>query len=368
MKMSKMLQSGLIVGIIFLFSLAAGNCFAQEIAAGKILTLEQLKGAELKIVWENELPLKKAESLEQLLIIGTRIYALSGNNYMISLNREDGKVILSQSIAKAGFPVTGLGVYKDEIFSVAGGKLIEIDLGSGRELSSKLLKFNAVCQAVRNSSYFYIAATDNRLHALRAGDKVKAFDVSAKSGSRITSVFADENIVVFATEKGDFVRITPDGPKQMWQFNAERGISGPITADANSLFFASEDTNVYSLDRLTGRFVWKYQTNGMLQKGPRVGRNAVYQYVRDKGLAAIDKNSGKLIWQLAEGIDLLAETSGRTYVIAGNGELVVMDNKKATQLYSTGFAGISKWAANTIDSKIYIADAAGRVVCLKPME
>jgi outer membrane protein assembly factor BamB len=367
MKMSKMLQCGMMLGAGFLFIFAAGG-FAQESTAGKILTPEQIKGAELKIVWENELPIRKTENLEQLLIIGSRIYALSGNNYMISLNREDGKVMLSQAIAETGFPVTGLGVYKNELFSVAGGKLIEIDLGSGRELSSKLLKFNAVCPAVRNSSYFYIAGTDRRIHALRASDKVKIFEVSAKNGSGITSVVADENLVVFATEKGDCVRITPDGPKQMWQFNAERGISEPIAADANSLFLASEDTNVYKLDRLTGKFVWKYQTGGLLEKGPRVGREAVYQYVQDKGLAAIDKNSGRLIWQLAEGIDLLAEGNGRTYVIANNGELVVMDNKKAKRLYSTGFAGISKWAANTIDSKIYIADAIGRLVCLKPIE
>ena len=91
--MSKMLRCGIILGGIFLFSCAAWDCFAGEGTAGRILTPEQLKGAELKAVWENELPLKKMESLEQLSIIGSCIYALSGSNYMVLLNREDGKTI-----------------------------------------------------------------------------------------------------------------------------------------------------------------------------------------------------------------------------------------------------------------------------------
>jgi outer membrane protein assembly factor BamB len=134
------------------------------------------------------------------------------------------------------------------------------------------------------------------------------------------------------------------------------------------LFFASEDTNVYRIDILTGRLIWKYQTAAMLDRGPRVTGEVVYQYVRNKGLTAIDKKSGKFIWELAKGVDLLAEADGKAYVVTNIGTLVVMDNRKAKRLYSVNFAGVSRHVSNVADSKIYIADKAGRIACLKPVE
>ncbi len=97
-------------------------------------------------------------------------------------------------------------------------------------------------------------------------------------------------------------------------------------------------------------------------------REIVYQYVRDKGLTAIDKRSGKFIWQVPGGVELLAEADGKAYVITKIGTLVVMDNRKAKRLYSVNCAAVSRYVANVADSKIYIADEAGRIACLKPAE
>ena len=114
--------------------------------------------------------------------------------------------------------------------------------------------------------------------------------------------------------------------------------------------------------------VWKYQTAAVLDKSPRVTREIVYQYVCDKGLTAIDKRSGKFMWQVPGGVELLAEADGKSYVITKIGTLVVMDNKSKKELYSVNFAAVSKYVANVADSKIYIADDAGRIACLKPVE
>ena len=65
---------------------------------------------------------------------------------------------------------------------------------------------------------------------------------------------------------------------------------------------------------------------------------------------------------------MLAEAGGKAYVITDKKTLVVMDNKKGEELYSVNFAGVSRYAANTVDSKMYIADKDGRVACIKPIE
>jgi len=366
--MLKMSQCKLVFLVSFFIFCAVPNGAAMEGSSERLVSPELLKGAELEILWENKLPIKKGESLEQLFILGNRIYGLSNHNFMVGLNREKGNVIFSRPITNVSLPVTGLGLYKDGLFSIAGNKLVEINPESGTERSAKRLGFGIACPAVRNGSYFYVAGTDRRIHIFRSEDKVQVFEVAAESDSIITSIVAEEDFVVFATDVGDVISITPDKPGKLWQFNAADGIAQPIVKDAKSLFAASKDTNLYRLNLRTGKLVWKYQTGAMLEKGPVVTEGIVYQYGRYEGLSAIDKESGERLWQLAEGVDLLAEANGKAYVITNAETLVVMDNKKAKQLYSVNLAGVSRHAANVADSKIYIADKNGRIACLRPIE
>ncbi|MHC4112667.1 MAG: outer membrane protein assembly factor BamB family protein [Planctomycetota bacterium] len=335
-----------------------------------LVSQELLKHAKLEIVWQTDLQLEQGENLRDLHILGNRIYALSNRNYIVSLDREKGSVIFERSFAPTGFRIVGLELYNDELLSIIGSELVEVNLEFGTERNTMRLEFGAVCPPARNSSYFYLSGTDGRIHTLRADDKVQLFEVSADNDSMITSIIADDNFVVFGTERGNVVSITPNGPRRLWQFDAAGGIAGPIVRDGESLFFASKDTNVYRIDIVDvseRKFVWKYQTAAVLDKSPRVTREVVYQHVLYQGLSAINRESGKLMWEVPGGIDLLVEAAGKAYVIA-KGRLVVMDNKKAKQLYSVNFAGISKYTANTADSKIYIANKAGRIACLKPIE
>ena len=277
-------------------------------------------------------------------------------------------MLFGRVIAPAGLPVMEPQLYGDRLLSVAGNRLVEIDPGFGTELASKHLDFQAVCPAVRNSLYFYIAGSDRRVHALLSDGKIPVFEVSANDDSRITSVVADERSVVFAGEGGNCISITADGPKRLWQFSAAGAIVGPIVRDKNALLFASKDTNVYKIDIGTGKLEWRYQTEAVLDTAPRATEDVVYQCVRDKALVAIDKDSGEFMWRLAGGVELLAEANGKAYVITDVGTLGVMDNEKCRQLFSVNFAQVSRYAANVTDSKIYIGDETGRVACLKPIE
>jgi outer membrane protein assembly factor BamB len=331
-----------------------------------------LEHANLKILWKNKLPIKKTESLEQLLILGNRVYAISDRNYTVSLNRENGNMIFGRVVAPDGLPVVGLRLYGDELISITGTKVIEIDPESGDQLKAVDVGFSIACPAARNSSFFYLGGVDRRLHILRAEDKVQIFEVAAGNESMITSILAHDISVIFTTDAGNVISIMPDKPRRLWQFDAAGGINGPIFRDGISLFFASKDTNVYRVD-IVGlperrRLVWKYQTAAVLEKAPRVTQEVVYQYVRGKGVTAIDKEKGSFLWLVPGGVDLLMEARGKAYVITGAGTLVVMDNVKAKRLYSVNFAGVSIHAANTADERIYIADERGRVACLQPVE
>lgn len=367
-----------LLGVFFVFGCGASSITKEggslpapdgdRRARVSIVSEELLKAANLEVVWANKVAMRKGETLQQLFIAGESIYGLSSGNYITALNRQKGVFIFGRELSPAGFPVVGWELYDDKLFSIVGGELVEIDPQSGKELSAIRLDVGAVCAASRNHSYFYIGGMDRRVHALRADDKVRLFRVSAENDSAVVSIVADENFVVFATDGGNVVSFTADGPKQLWQFYAAEAVVGPIVRDESSLFVASKDTNIYQLDIRTGRLIWKYRTAAVLDRGPVVTGSVVYQYIRDKGLAAIDKKSGRSLWQLAKGVDLLTEAGGKAYVITDGRMLVVMDNKKGRKLYSVNFAGVSRYTANTGDSKIYIANEDGRVACIKPIE
>jgi len=349
----------------------AWRCLAAEGDSLWLVSPELLKHAKLEKVWQAELVFEQGEQLRDLYILGNRIYALSNRNYIVSLNREKGGVIFERSFGAVGLRVLGLGLYNDELFSIVGSELVEVNPEFGTVRGTMPLEFGAVCPPARNNSYFYLSGADGRIYTLRADDKVEVFKVAAGNDSMITSIMADENFVVFGTEGGNVISITPNGPTRLWQFDAAGSISGPVIRAGESLFFASKDTNVYRIDMIDNmsgiEFVWKYQTAAMLDRAPRVTPAVVYQHVLYEGFFAINRESGKLMWEVPGGVDLLTEAAGKAYVIA-KGRLVVMDNKKLRRLYSVNFAGVSRYASNTADSKIYIANKTGRIVCLQPVE
>lgn len=366
--MTKNLHFKAVVTAIFLFFLNTSVLVGNDAAGRPLVSAQLLEAGGLKLLWQSKLPVKENESLEKLYAVENRIYALTGSNYLVCLNRETGKVIFSRQLVEPGFPVFGLQQYGDEIFCIAGNKLFQINPEFGTDLTVSRLKLNAICPAGRNSSFFYIAASDRRLHALRSSDRTPIFKVSAENESMITSVLASEVFVFFATDAGDCISITADGPKRLWQFNAAGGIVGPVVRDGNHLFLASKDTNLYNLNIFNGQLVWKYPSGAVLGKSPRVTGKTVYQYVPDKGLAAIDKKTGSVIWQLAEGVDLLSESEGKAYVITNTGTMAVLDNTQAGRMYSINFAAVSRYTTNAADSKIYIASKDGKINCLIPVE
>jgi outer membrane protein assembly factor BamB len=349
----------------------AAGVLAARSSSRWLVSPELLESAKLRIVWQRELPIRDVESLQRLFVLGDRIYALSDRNHLFSLAKKDGKTIFGRSIAPAGFEILGPELYGNELISVIGDKVVELSTEFGRRLGAKSIGVGIVCPATRNSSYCYVSGVDNRLHTLRAENKVQAFEVSAENESTITSVVADDNFVIFGTDGGNVICIMANKPNRLWQFNAAGPLAGPVVQNGSSLFFACKDTNVYRIDMVNPmmvRLIWKHQTEGVPDRAPRVTENMVYQYVPGRGLAAIDRQSGGSVWSLPEGVDLLTETADKAYAITNLNTLVVMDNSTAKRLYWVNFAGVSAHVANTPDSTIYIADKRGRVTCLEPVE
>ncbi len=363
--------SFVLVFILLVFSQSQGS-YAQTSDSRHLVSTELLKYANLEVVWEKSLPLKKNETLERMIVLGDQIYIISDRNFTMALNRQNGEKIFNRELATDGLKAESFIDINDQIIYVVGNKYIELEKQTGTQKKSTELPLGIIAPVVRNNSFFYASGTDNRLHVYKAEDRVETFKVSGNDESAISAVTAGDDFVVFGTNKGHLYSMVPDEPKSYWEFEAAGGLVGQIIRDSNSLFFACNDMNVYRLDIPTPyskSFVWKTLVPGIIQNPPRLTKAMVYQSSLSKNstISAIDRDSGRIIWEVPGGVEILAESRGRAYVITEEGMLVVMHNASAKQVFSVNFAGVTRQAFNTIDSKIYIGDKSGRVVCLEPL-
>jgi outer membrane protein assembly factor BamB len=233
-----------------------------------LLKEERLATTDMRIVWQYNLPLSINEKIDRLLVREKRLFALTNRNYLTCLDSEDGNVAFSTNIAEAGLHLMGLEYYDGELLTVVGDKIVEINAELGTEKSFTPLIKGIICPVVRNKSFYYIAGQDRRLHALRADDKVQVFEAAAESDSLITSVLAEEDFVIFATEAGNVIRIAADGPVRQWQFDMPKAPAGPVTYDGSSIYIACRDTRIYCIEPVRGRLVWSYQTQAILDEAP----------------------------------------------------------------------------------------------------
>ncbi|MBL7152570.1 MAG: PQQ-binding-like beta-propeller repeat protein [Phycisphaerae bacterium] len=355
------------LGSLFVLCVA-GSCVRGQADSRHLVSPELLRQVGLEIVWDNELPIRKAEKLKKLQIVGKRVYALSSRNYLMSLDRKTGKNVFSKYAAPVGQPVAEPVLYEDELISVLGNRLVEMSERTGEKLRVVQLEYGITCPPARNKQFLYLSGVDRRLHVLKESNRVQVFEVAADNNSMINSIIAADDFVVFGTDAGNVIRMQPDKPVRLWQFDAAGGIAGRLVLDGASLFFASRDTNVYRVGLENGKLAWKYQVAGIPKKAPRVTKAVVYQYIRKKGVTAIDKRRGVLLWTVPDGLELLAEAKGKAYVMTENKTLVVMDNATAKRQYSIPFEQVSRYACNTVDSKIYVGDDRGRIACIQAIE
>jgi outer membrane protein assembly factor BamB len=328
-----------------------------------------LDHAGLTLLWQDALPVKPGERFEAMTALDERLYVRSDRNYLWSIDRNDGKIVFNRPLAPARFPILGWNAYDDRLICVIDNQLVELDVYTGQERRVSSLDVSIVAPPVRNSQFFYISGADRRVHAFRAADLVEIFVGAPGNDSLITTVVAGEESVVLGTDAGNLLALTPDAPRKLWEFKAVEATAGPVIRDGNSFFFADRDTYVYRVDVVGPTRVvlaWRYQTEGILDRAPLVTRDIVYQYAMGRGVTAIDKETGTARWSLPEGVDLLAEAGGRAYVLTKDRTLTVMENTTGRKLFWVNFAPVVNHAANTVDGKIYIADADGRVACLAP--
>ena len=334
-----------------------------------LVSPELLERGALDMCWQVSLPLKEREQIDRIYVFEKYVYVLTNSNYLFCIDKEKKAVRFGLELAIRGLPVGEPLHHKGDLWFMVGNELRIVSPKTKKIEKRKPLRAlgrGAVGAMVRNEERLYVLANDKRLHSLVIEGFWQDFMVAAGDGSRINSVVADNRFLVVTTEAGNVISIYPNQAKRRWQYDVVGEIAAPLVRQGEWLYVGSRNSKLYKINIRNGRTAWDeaFHAGGELKKPPMLGAKVLYQSTDDKGVYAIDKETGRMVWQAPRGVDVLVEVGVRAYVFAEPGVLVVMDNAEARRLYSVNFANVKKYAVNTVDKAIYVADLNGRVMCI----
>jgi eukaryotic-like serine/threonine-protein kinase len=84
--------------------------------------------------------------------------------------------------------------------------------------------------------------------------------------------------------------------RQVWNFECEDEVRGPLTCVAGMVLAGSYDNNCYALDAETGRFLWKYAAEGAIASKPVYYEGRVYFGSEDRRVHAVNGTTGEVSW------------------------------------------------------------------------
>lgn len=361
----------LLTNLLFLFALADAAEVKSDDAVGDSLPLipkELIQEAGWTNNWEIDLHLENKQ-VDRMIVLGSDLFVMTDSNGMLCIDRKSGQVRFSRQLSVSQLPVCNPFHYDDKLWFVVGNEMLVFDLTVGDFVVKK--KFpqvgsSAECGLARNEDFVYISGSGNRLHAIHVDGFWQKFTATADNDSAIVSILATDDIVVFATQAGNVVAMEPDKPQKRWQYDVTGDIKGPIVLDGEDIYVGSFDSKLYKLSLSAGKLLWDspFHSGAPIRDSFTVGKEVIYLHNELDGVYGVHKKSGKAIWQLPSGQGMICETPEKSFIFVSPGIVKVMNNQTGKELYSVNFSGVQRYAMNTTDATMYLADTRGRLMSI----
>jgi outer membrane protein assembly factor BamB len=317
--------------------------------------------------WQLNLPVKADEQIDRVFIHGPYVYALTDSNILFCVDREKGRTLYAVIVCQRTLPLCSPLFYEGQLGFIAGNQFHVFDPSNGQIHQAEAIEQVGnifACAIARNSDYIYIAGSDNRLHVISPDGYWQYFTASADNDSAINSVKANDQIIVFSTQAGNVVGMNPLAAEKKWQYDISGSIQAPLSVDEQFVYAAGMDAKLYKLTRDKGKLVWKqpFHTGAPIRDEVTLGASVVYAYNDLNGLHAVNKETGLQVWNLKDGREVICEAGDKAFVYSRPGVLKVLDNAAGSELYSINFSQVQRYAINTEDAVMYLADKKGRLM------
>lgn len=358
-----------IAGVVLSLSMTAMGAADAKTVHGELVSPSLIDRAGWTWNWQIKLPVRPNERLDRMCVFDEYLYALTDSNLLFCMDRITGAMRFVTPLSSNKLPVCPPAYRENKLWFLVGNEMVVVDPWAGtivEKHSFAQIGNTFECGLALNEEYIYITGSDRRLHAFSRDGYWRAFTATADNDSPIISLWASEDIVLFATRTGNVVSMEDNQATKLWQFDTTGDISSNLVVSQESVYIGSEDTKLYKLDIQSGRSLWTkpFPAGARLRNPVVLGKTLVYLPAGPMGIYGIDQNSGEAIWHIKDGIGILTETDSQSFVLSRPGLLNIMDNKTGHQVYCVNFSQVTRFTAMMNEPKLYIADDSGRVAAI----
>jgi serine/threonine protein kinase len=154
--------------------------------------------------------------------------------------------------------------------------------------------------------------------------------------------------------------------KEIWHFECEDEIRGPLLVHEGVVYVGCYDNNLYALDAKTGEFRWKFATEGGIPTRPATHDDVIFVGSEDHSLYALSR-SGEWLWSYqAEGPIRSSPLVVDRYLFFGSddAQLHVVNSINGTLAWRADADGPIRSTPLILDEKIYFGSENGEFTCM----
>ncbi len=141
----------------------------------------------------------------------------------------------------------------------------------------------------------------------------------------------------------------------------------PVLTAEGRCYVVGGDSMLYCLRTASGDELWRYFAEVSLPKEPTVADGRVFLNVPGKGLVVLDAESGAELegFYYPQGRGYLGRVNHKLYIVTADRRIISVDSGSGQQLAQLGLKDFDFFASNEKSGRIFIANRAGRIICLQ---
>lgn len=233
------------------------------------------------------------------------------------------------------------------------------------------------------------AVVDNRIFTTDVRGRVTAFGVqkgkkqwSVATGFEIsTSLFANDDVILFGTRNGDAVALSADDGSLLWQQTLSSEVLSVPASDGRLAIFVTQDGEITAFDLATGESKWAYSVlvPALILRGgsiPLIEDGLLYLGLASGKVIALKMADGSLVWEqqvaivdgdsdldrLVDIVNNLIIEQGGLFVATYQGSVAVIDAARGQMFWEHDIS--THVPMSYYLSKLFIATSQGDVKAL----
>lgn len=343
---------------------------------------DELARYDLSLAWWNRAVFDPArDTIRAISSDEQAVFVQSTNGTITAFDGETGRLMWSKSIGTPDQVAYPLVTNDAMAFLAAGMNLYAIDKASGETFWEVQLPHHPSASPEVDEDQVYVGTAEGSVYALDL-DKIKnLYDRRLlPQYSELTNVWryqapseiitppvSNGEAVVFASFSGLMFSVVAKDRGLNYQFETEgrAPIRVPFGRADNTVFVASDDARVFALDMVNGNRKWSFTAGEAIREQPRVVGSHVYVVPFGRGMYSLRTSTGFQQWHQHEASQFLAATTDYVFVSDKLGNVLLLDRDEGSVLGTLGFRNLSERVQNERTDRLYLASAAGLVVCIR---